>query len=157
MPEKSVAELAEPVGEESQVASRHRSCAISRAVKDATEEVDASAKEDQSSQYVVATWGVEGERSQVRAHATRGVEEKQRILFRSTNSRRKTYFVVFDLFRKFEESCDTAVLRTPAFISWKASTDLLVTLLSADSFWLVQYLTPSVPISKAYSFLTLVS
>ena len=73
MPENAVAEPAEPVGEESQVASRHRSCAISRAVKDATEEVevDASAKEDQSSQYVVATWGVEGERSQVRAHASR--------------------------------------------------------------------------------------
>lgn len=40
MPEESVIELAEPVGEESQAASRQRNCAISRVDRDTTEEVE---------------------------------------------------------------------------------------------------------------------
>lgn len=79
MSEKSVAEPAELVGEESQVASRHRSCAISCAVKDAAEEVEVEVltKEDQSSALVVAAWRVDVERSQVHAQAARGVDEKR--------------------------------------------------------------------------------
>jgi hypothetical protein len=47
MPENSVAEPAEPVGEESQAASRHQSCAISCAERGTTGEVEVQSGADE--------------------------------------------------------------------------------------------------------------
>ena len=84
----------EPVGEESQAASRHRNCAISRIDKDGAEEVEVEthADDDQSPLPVKAMCrgdserplartkaarGAEGERSPMRAEAARGVDVKR--------------------------------------------------------------------------------
>ena len=63
MSEESITESAEPVGEDSQAASRHRSCAISRADKDTAEEVEVEtpAGDEQSPPPVEATGGVDVE------------------------------------------------------------------------------------------------
>jgi hypothetical protein len=47
MPENSVAEPAEPVGEESQASSRHRSCAIPCAERGTAEEVEVQSGADE--------------------------------------------------------------------------------------------------------------
>jgi hypothetical protein len=64
MLEKSVAEPAEPVGEESQASSRHRSCAISCADRVSAEEgvVQSRADEEGPSTHTEAMKGVDVER-----------------------------------------------------------------------------------------------
>ena len=61
MPEELVTETAEPGGEESQVASRRRSCAISCADRDTMEEVEVEtpADEEQSSPCAELANGVD--------------------------------------------------------------------------------------------------
>jgi hypothetical protein len=64
MPEKSVIEPAEPVGEESQASSRHQSCTISCVDKFIAEEVEGQSRADEewSSTHTKATKGVDVER-----------------------------------------------------------------------------------------------
>ena len=63
MPEESVTEPAKPVGEESQAASRHRSCSISRADIGTMEEVEVEthADDEQSPPPVEAACRVDRE------------------------------------------------------------------------------------------------
>jgi hypothetical protein len=72
MPENSVAEPAEPVGKESQAASRHRSCAISCAERGTAGEVQSGADEELSPTHTEAAKGGDGEQ-----HADEdGVDER---------------------------------------------------------------------------------
>jgi hypothetical protein len=63
MPENSVVEPVEPVGEESEASSRHRSCAISCAERGTTGEVEVQlgADEELSSTHIEAAKGGDGE------------------------------------------------------------------------------------------------
>jgi hypothetical protein len=64
MPEKSVTEPAEPVGEESQASSMHQSCIISCADRVTTEECEVQSRADKEgpSTHTEATKGVDVER-----------------------------------------------------------------------------------------------
>jgi hypothetical protein len=64
MPENAVAEPAEPIGEESQASSRHRSCAISCTERSTAGEVEvqSGADEELSSTHTEAAKGVDVER-----------------------------------------------------------------------------------------------
>jgi hypothetical protein len=75
MLEKSVTEQAEPIGEDSQASSRHQSCSISCADRDAAEEVEVESRADEersSTHTMVAKYG------DVEQHADKdGVGERQ--------------------------------------------------------------------------------